>query len=273
MELVPAGINERAVFDAKCRFAEGHRGIRITSDLDFDEWQLLLRGFTQLEGIIQFIIGDLLAYGMTKFAQGKYQQALATTGKAYQTLANWSSVSRAFPPGTRQFEVPYSHYQEVANLLDVEVRSSLLRSAENGGWTTKKLRDEKRKIAPDKETELYGVRIEVDGLAHAPINEQGVVFLFGLLSKDLGYSVEAVQQAFPDCIAKRKGSRGKTEVWSRVRIEFEFRSAEFKRHGHDASRCDLIVCWEHNWEECPIEVLELRSWVKEAAKADGIVKV
>jgi hypothetical protein len=23
--------------------------------------------------------------------------------------------------------------------------------------------------------------------------------------------------------------------------------------------CDMIVCWRHNWEDCPLEVLELKS--------------
>ncbi len=22
--------------------------------------------------------------------------------------------------------------------------------------------------------------------------------------------------------------------------------------------CDVIVCWEHNWVDCPLEVVELR---------------
>jgi hypothetical protein len=43
-----------------------------------------------------------------------------------------------------------------------------------------------------------------------------------------------------------------------VRIEFEFRSRTFRDHGHDPDGCDLIVCWEHNWPECPLEVVELR---------------
>jgi hypothetical protein len=30
---------------------------------------------------------------------------------------------------------------------------------------------------------------------------------------------------------------------------------------HDPKGCDLIVCWEHNWPECPLEVLELRAIV------------
>ena len=27
--------------------------------------------------------------------------------------------------------------------------------------------------------------------------------------------------------------------------------------------CDLIVCWEHNWEECPLEVIELKTVIAE----------
>jgi len=26
--------------------------------------------------------------------------------------------------------------------------------------------------------------------------------------------------------------------------------------------CDLIVCWEHDWTECPIEVLELKEAIR-----------
>jgi len=42
------------------------------------------------------------------------------------------------------------------------------------------------------------------GLRHKPANEQGVVLLFGMLAKELGYLIEAVQNGFPDCEAKRQ---------------------------------------------------------------------
>jgi hypothetical protein len=42
-----------------------------------------------------------------------------------------------------------------------------------------------------------------------------------------------------------------------VKIEFEKESRNFLRHGHLPSGCDLIVCWVHNWPECPVEVIEL----------------
>jgi hypothetical protein len=35
---------------------------------------------------------------------------------------------------------------------------------------------------------------------------------------------------------------------------------------HEASKCDLIVCWKHNWPECPLEVIELREKIAEIAR-------
>jgi hypothetical protein len=26
--------------------------------------------------------------------------------------------------------------------------------------------------------------------------------------------------------------------------------------------CDIIVCWEHDWPDCPIEVIELRDVIR-----------
>ena len=59
----------------------------------------------------------------------------------------------------------------------------------------------------------------------------------------------------PDCTARRRVAGGR---WESVRIEFEFRSRSFREHGHDAAGCDVIVCWEHDWADCPLEVLALR---------------
>jgi hypothetical protein len=103
---------------------------------------------------------------------------------------------------------------------------------------------------------LYSDVIHFRALDHAPVNEQGVVFLFGMICRDLGYVVQMLNTGFPDCEAMRQLRPG---VWQRVRIEFEFRSRSFRRHGHDPQQCDLIVCWEHNWTDCPIEVQELKS--------------
>lgn len=49
----------------------------------------------------------------------------------------------------------------------------------------------------------YGSFLNFRGLQHAPLNEQGVVFLFGMICRELGFVVEAVRPDYPDCEAKR----------------------------------------------------------------------
>jgi len=114
----------------------------------------------------------------------------------------------------------------------------------------------------------YANPIDFPGLRHEPVNEQGVVLLFGMLAKDLGYMIEAVQKGFPDCEAKRQIG---PERWQRVRIEFEFESRNFRDHGHPTTGCDIIVCWRHNWPECPqsIEILELSGIIKSLGEAQN----
>ncbi|HKW62611.1 MAG TPA: hypothetical protein VJN89_08715 [Candidatus Acidoferrum sp.] len=112
-----------------------------------------------------------------------------------------------------------------------------------------------------KDRPMCGNPMDFRGLRHEPVNEQGVVLLFGMLAKELGYLIEAAQKGFPDCEAKREIAPGR---WQRVNIEFEYESKNFREHGHPLNGCDVIVCWRHNWGACPkhIEVLELSSVVK-----------
>jgi hypothetical protein len=88
-----------------------------------------------------------------------------------------------------------------------------------------------------------------------------------MLARELGYMIEAVQKAFPDCEAKREVAPGR---WQRVRIEFEYESKNFHGHGHSVTGCDVIVCWRHNWDNCPkhIEVVELSSILKPSAGSE-----
>src|SRR5205807_6456038 len=72
----------------------------------------------------------------------------------------------------------------------------------------------------------YGNPIDFRGLRHEPVNEQGVVLLFGMVARELGYMVEGMQRGFPDCEAKRRIG---PERWQRVNIEFEFESRNFRQ--------------------------------------------
>jgi predicted RNA-binding protein with PUA-like domain len=90
----------------------------------------------------------------------------------------------------------------------------------------------------------------------APVNEMGVVCLFTDYARKHSIRIETIRTGYPDCVAWIKAG-GKER---QVRIEFEFASRNFRQHKHDPKRCDWIVCWEHNWADCPehLTVIELR---------------
>jgi hypothetical protein len=111
---------------------------------------------------------------------------------------------------------------------------------------------------------VVGDLVNFRGLVYSPINETGVVFLFGKVAADLNMYVEEIKPGFPDCIARRFTGKG----WERVAVEFEFKSSHFYQHGHDPRGCDIIVCWEHDWPTCPLEVIELRDRIKEMPNED-----
>jgi hypothetical protein len=86
-------------------------------------------------------------------------------------------------------------------------------------------------------------------------NHNMVIFLFGCLYKHLNFQgilIGHEEAGDLDALAFLDEED--------VIIEFEAYSSNFKREGHDASKCNLIVCWEHDWKECPenIDVLELK---------------
>lgn len=112
-----------------------------------------------------------------------------------------------------------------------------------------------------EERSIVGSLINFRGMVYSPINEQGVVLLFGKVLKDLNMYVEEIKTGYPDCVARRRTGKG----WERIYIEFEYSSSGFKSHLEDyksGKKCDLVVCWIHEWKECPVPVLESKEEIK-----------
>ncbi|HET9282607.1 MAG TPA: hypothetical protein VFR24_11660 [Candidatus Angelobacter sp.] len=106
---------------------------------------------------------------------------------------------------------------------------------------------------------MYGPLLQGCPLVFAPTCEAGVLYLFGALSERLGFLALRIQTGYPDCEAMRVVAEDRLQ---RLRIEVEYQSRNFLKHLHEPTGCDMIVCWEHNWPECPVEVLELRKFVE-----------
>jgi len=111
----------------------------------------------------------------------------------------------------------------------------------------------------ERQEHRHGGILGVKGIVYEPINEQGVILLFAAVADELGYLIESIRSQFPDAQLARKDEKG---TYKPIKAEFEFKSSQFKLHGHDPKQCDLIICWENDWNKSPIEVLALRDVVK-----------
>jgi hypothetical protein len=128
-----------------------------------------------------------------------------------------------------------------------------------------------RKQIPQDESEVktmkehrQGRTLGFRGFAFAPTCEHDVVQLFGAVAKELGFEIIGNRSEFPDCKARRL-QKGQRDHFIDCLIEYEFSSLDFKKHRHDPKGCDLIICWEHNWPQCPVEVLALQQAIKNLA--------
>lgn len=104
-----------------------------------------------------------------------------------------------------------------------------------------------------------GEPINYADIKYAPRNEAGVIILWTRMLDELGMDyVTSLSSQYikggPDAVAKMPEGRG----WVDKFIEFEYKSRNAKGK-HDFKYIDYIVCWEHNWKDCPVEVIELKS--------------
>jgi hypothetical protein len=186
--------------------------------------------------------------------EGTQRTALRLQGAGDKAIAmRWATQPAQVPrPVAGMRRVTEAVAQLVANTL-LGGSWPNLQAKQNGGSGENGLT---KSVQLRKDRAVMGEPFDGSPMTNAPINELGVVLLFGMVAARLGFQVESVQGRFPDCEAKREVCPGK---WQRSRIEFEYESKNFLLHGHDPKACDVIVCWRHNWRECPaeIEVIEL----------------
>ena len=101
------------------------------------------------------------------------------------------------------------------------------------------------------------------GFRFAPTNARGILLLFVRKVDDFHMYVEEVPEAFPDCIVRRRTERG----WQRLAVLCAFYISDLRPQGPALAGCDLVVCWKHDWPDCPLEVLKLRTVRLEGASS------
>jgi hypothetical protein len=84
----------------------------------------------------------------------------------------------------------------------------------------------------------------------------------------VGTGSDEIAAGISDCEVMREVEGGR---WQRLNAEFEQESRNFLIHKHDPNECDMLICWVHNWPECPewIEVVELSREVRKLIGRSG----
>lgn len=226
------GTWSRALMDSGVPF--GGWGIKATMDDLFRDWVEVARGLGRVPVVTDY---ELRSRFSVRPLIGRFNR--------------WKNVAGAM----RRYVIEMGmqdQYRDVIDMIDTQRERYL-------GAKRISLPGQPWKATLRNDRPVYGEPLLDAGLTYGPANEGGVIFLFGMLARELGFAVTRIQQAFPDCEAFCEIEEGK---WQRVTIEFEYSSRNFAEHGHDLEGCDLIVCWVNDWTECPLEVLELRNEVR-----------
>ncbi len=211
------------------------QGYRATVEALFTDWAGVCRSLKKIPTLGEYR------------EKGKY-----SVGPLITRFGGWTEVPRGMMLHAqgKGLDKEWQDVMELAKLFEMRLRrrDKISRAAYSKSSTPKKIAGRP----------VYGRPLTAMGITHAPTNEAGVIFLWGMLARKVGFAVMRMQTGFPDCVAMQEVEDGICQIKN---VELEFQSRNFLLHQHDANECDVIVCWEHNWPECPehIEVIELKS--------------
>jgi N6-adenosine-specific RNA methylase IME4 len=137
----------------------------IHDDITLDEWKQLGQGLKQVEGSVQFWIGDWARFGDKKGFTGKYTDSKVydeleeITGLERQTIQQYKSVASKLDTNLRSPELSFNHHREVASLAPEKQKQFLDRASEQK-LSVRELREEIRKEEykePEMPTDKYRV--------------------------------------------------------------------------------------------------------------------
>jgi hypothetical protein len=225
----------------ECNLEVPERGRKVEIDRLFIDWVEVVRAFKKIPTVWQYE------------SRSKYSARPLT-----RCAGSWNMVAERMKLYAEEHGLD-GEFRDVMELIELQgggrggaAASSTEVAAEACAERTKDSRP------------TYGALIAAWGHVYGPTSEGGVISLFGAMAVSLGFLILKIQTEFPDCEALRVAGKDRNRP---VKIEFELESRNFLRHGHDPNGCDIIVCWEHNWPECPLEVIELKKAVSNQRSA------
>jgi hypothetical protein len=210
-------------------------GIPVKMERLFHDWAEIVREMKKIPTVVEY--GQRSDYSHTTLRH---------------RYGSWNLV----PAGMAKYAQENGLEQDWSDVLELAEKHN--REAPKKRVIPQQLVDKALKARLLKDRPVYGAAMLPQAMCFAPVNEMGVVYLFGALSSKLGFIVTYVGTQYPDIEAFREVEPGR---WQRVRIEAEYLSRNFLQHFHDPKECDLLICWENNWPEAPMEVIALKEHI------------
>ena len=119
----------------------------IDETITLDEWKSLGQSLRQVEGSVQFWIGDWARFGEKQGFTGKYvspkvyDELEEITGYSRNTIQHFKHTASMLSPDTRLPELSYSHHRAVST-LQPENQKTFLQKAVHENLTKRELEDE-----------------------------------------------------------------------------------------------------------------------------------
>lgn len=122
------------------------KGLIPPQNMDRKSWRQVGELLFKLEGSLQWLIGDWLAFGIDR-KYGELGKFAEMTGKDEKTLSNYMTVARAIEMSRRRDGLTFGHHEAVTK-LDIEEQDQALAYALENGMSVAQF----RKVIRDRET-------------------------------------------------------------------------------------------------------------------------
>lgn len=132
-------------------------GFQIPDNLPKETWTLLGERLAQAGNMLQWCLGDWLAYGEDREWGETYKRIANEFNLEIDTLYRYAAVARRVRIGIRNPELTMAHHRLVAYLKEEDHQQYFLQQAAHNEWTVAQLRDAINNLRPEKTLSLWSV--------------------------------------------------------------------------------------------------------------------
>lgn len=142
-------MNDITVVDSFCELSK--TSLVFKKDVSREDWLNVFNSLKQIEGCVQFWIGDALAYKQQRW--GMYDDVADETGYSKNTLREYKQVAEAVKSDIRMSNLSFGHHQAVA-AIPSEKQTQVLKKAASNNLTVRETREEVKKIKREDERRI-----------------------------------------------------------------------------------------------------------------------